>query len=410
MLGWYSELSTTEKRTIWACWAGWVLDAMDLMIYAMVMPVLIKLWSMTNQEAGLLATSALVSSAIGGWITGMLCDRIGRIRMLQICILWFAFFTAISGLTNSPTQLLIVRTLQGMGFGGEWAAGAVLLGEIIVPKHRGKALGFVQGGFQWGYGIAVLLSTLMFSILAQQDGWRWLFFIGAIPALLVFYVRRFVPESQVFEKVKSDPVSPMAIFSPRILKTTVLTSLLCFGISGGALALTIWLPTFLRTTRGLSVTNSGGFLLIYILGAIIGNIFSGYLADGIGRRKNFFAFAICSFATVVFFTFVPISDRSLLFLEFPLGFFTQGIFGAIGPFLSEQFPTQIRGTGQGFAYNFGRAFGAFVPVTVGALSASVPLERAIGLVSLVGYGLIIIATFLLPETKGRNLEAISFAS
>src|SRR5580704_4169055 len=140
MTGWYSELSTTEKRTIWACWAGWVLDSMDLMIYAMVMPVLIKLLSMTNQEAGLLATSALVSSALGGWISGMLCDRIGRIRMLQIAILWFAFFTALSGLTNSSNQLLIVRSLQGFGFGGEWAAGAVLMGEIIQPKHRGKAL------------------------------------------------------------------------------------------------------------------------------------------------------------------------------------------------------------------------------------------------------------------------------
>lgn len=405
-MSWYQELSAVEKRTIWACWAGWVLDALDLMIYAMAMPVLIKLWSMTNQEAGLLATAALISSALGGWISGMLCDRIGRIRMLQVCILWFAFFTAISGLATSPNQLLAIRTLQGIGFGGEWAAGAVLLSEIIDPKHRGKALGFVQGGFQWGYGLAVILSTLMFSIMAQQDGWRWLFFSGAIPALLIFYVRRFVPESQVFEKAKGDPINPMAIFSPRILKTTILTSLLCLGIAGGALALTIWLPTFLRTTRGLSVSNSGGFLLVYIVGAIIGNIASGYLGDAIGRRRNFIVFAVCSFATVVLFTYLPVSDWGLLVLQFPLGFFTQGIFGCIGPFLSEQFPTQIRATGQGFAYSFGRAVGAFVPITVGTLSASIPLGQAIGFVSLAGYGLIVIATLLLPETKGRSLEAI----
>jgi MFS family permease len=405
-MSWYQELSAVEKRTIWACWAGWVLDALDLMIYAMAMPVLIKLWSMTNQEAGLLATAALISSALGGWISGMLCDRIGRIRMLQVCILWFAFFTAISGLATSPNQLLAIRTLQGIGFGGEWAAGAVLLSEIIDPKHRGKALGFVQGGFQWGYGLAVILSTLMFSIMAQQDGWRLLFFSGAIPALLIFYVRRFVPESQVFEKAKGDPINPMAIFSPRILKTTILTSLLCLGIAGGALALTIWLPTFLRTTRGLSVSNSGGFLLVYIVGAIIGNIASGYLGDAIGRRRNFIVFAVCSFATVVLFTYLPVSDWGLLVLQFPLGFFTQGIFGCIGPFLSEQFPTQIRATGQGFAYSFGRAVGAFVPITVGTLSASIPLGQAIGFVSLAGYGLIVIATLLLPETKGRSLEAI----
>ena len=405
-MGWYKELSAVEKRTIWACWAGWVLDALDLMIYAMAMPVLIKLWSMTNQEAGLLATAALFSSALGGWVSGMLSDRIGRIRMLQICILWFAFFTALSGLTNSPGQLLAVRTLQGIGFGGEWAAGAVLLGEIINPKHRGKALGFVQGGFQWGYGLAVILSTLLFSVMAQQDGWRWLFFTGAIPALLIFYLRRFVPESPLFEKARSEPINPMAIFSPALLKTTILTSLLCLGIAGGALALTIWLPTFLRTTRGLSVSNSGGFLLVYIVGAIIGNILSGYLGDAIGRRKNFIIFAVCSFATVLLFTYLPISNSALLVMQFPLGFFTQGIFGCIGPFLSEQFPTQIRATGQGFAYSFGRAVGSFVPVTVGTLSAQIPLGEAIGFVSLAGYGLIVLATVFLPETKGRDLEAI----
>ena len=351
-MGWYKELSAVEKRTIWACWAGWVLDALDLMIYAMAMPVLIKLWSMTNQEAGLLATAALFSSALGGWVSGMLSDRIGRIRMLQICILWFAFFTALSGLTNSPGQLLAVRTLQGIGFGGEWAAGAVLLSEIINPKHRGKALGFVQGGFQWGYGLAVILSTLLFSVMAQQDGWRWLFFTGAIPALLIFYVRRFVPELPLFEKARSEPINPMAIFSPAILKTTILTSLLCLGIAGGALALTIWLPTFLRTTRGLSVSNSGGFLLVYIIGAIIGNILSGYLGDAIGRRKNFIIFAVFSFATVLLFTYLPISNSVLLVMHSAWIFHT-GYFWLYWPVLAEQFPTQIRATGSGFSDSFG---------------------------------------------------------
>jgi MFS family permease len=406
MSSWYSELSATEKRTIWACWAGWVLDSMDLMIFSMVMPTLIAIWAMTNQQAGFLATAALVSSAIGGWVTGMLCDRVGRVRMLQISILWFAFFTTISGLTNSPDQLLIVRSLQGFGFGGEWAAGAVLLGEIIQPKHRGKALGIIQGGFQWGYALAVLLSTLMFSAMAASSAWRWLFFVGALPALLVFFVRRFVPESQVFKDAKKTPQNPLAIFSPGMLRTTILTSLLCLGIAGGALAITIWLPTFLRTTRGLSVLNSGGYLLVYLAGAMIGNIASGYLADSIGRRKNFFVFAVCSFAIVILYTYLPISDRAMLFLGFPLGFFTQGIFGAIGPFLSEQFPTAIRATGQGFAYSFGRAVGAFVPAAVGTLSATIPLGESIGIVSLFGYGLIVIAAFLLPETRGRDLAAI----
>lgn len=402
---WYGELSAMEKRTIWACWAGWVLDAMDLMIYSMVMPTLIALWSMTNAQAGTLATAALLSSAIGGWVTGMLCDRVGRVRMLQICILWFALFTALSGFSTSPDQLLILRALQGLGFGGEWAAGAVLMGEIIQAKHRGKALGVVQSGFQWGYGLAVLLSTLLFSIMAASNAWRALFFAGSLPALLVFFVRRYVPESPVFKNTKTK-ANPFMIFSREHLGTTIITSLFCLGVAGGALAITIWLPTFLKTTRGLSVLGSGGYLAVYLIGAIIGNIVSGYLADVIGRRNNFAAFAIFSFITVVLFTFLPISDPLMLVLGFPLGFFTQGIFGAIGPFLSEQFPTNIRVTGQGFAYSFGRAAGSFVPTLVGMLSASLPLGQAIGVVSLCGYALIIVTAYLLPETKGIDLASL----
>jgi MFS family permease len=403
---WYGELTPVEKRTIWACWAGWVLDAMDLMIYSMVMPTLIALWHMTNAQAGTLATAALLSSAIGGWVTGMLCDRIGRVRMLQISILWFAAFTALSGFATSPDQLLVLRVLQGLGFGGEWAAGAVLIGEIIRAKHRGKALGVVQSGFQWGYGVAVLLSTLLFSVLPPEAAWRVLFFTGLLPALLVFFVRRYVPESPVFENAKRNPANPFMIFSREHLRTTIITSLFCLGVAGGALAITIWLPTFLKTTRGLSVLGSGGYLAVYLIGAIVGNIVSGYLADAVGRRNNFAAFAILSFITVVLFTFLPVSDSWMLVLGFPLGFFTQGIFGAIGPFLSEQFPTNIRVTGQGFAYSFGRAVGSFVPTLVGILSASVPLGQAIGIVSLGGYALIIVTAYLLPETKGVDLATV----
>jgi MFS family permease len=408
-MGWYQELSAVERRTMWACWAGWVLDALDLMVYSMVMPTLIALWHMTNAQAGTLATAALLSSAIGGWVTGMLCDRIGRVRMLQISILWFAFFTALSGFSTSPDQLLILRALQGLGFGGEWAAGAVLMGEIIKPEHRGKALGVVQSGFQWGYGLAVLLSTLFFSIMAANNAWRALFFSGLLPALLVFFVRRYVPESPVFEKTETK-ANPFMIFSREYIRTTIITSLFCLGVAGGALAITIWLPTFLKTTRGLSVLGSGGYLAVYLIGAIIGNIVSGYLADSIGRRNNFAAFAICSFLSVVLFTFVPVSDSAMLFLGFPLGFFTQGIFGAIGPFLSEQFPTNIRVTGQGFAYSFGRAVGSLVPALVGILSASFPLGEAIGIVSLGGYALIVVTAYLLPETNGIDLATLDKAA
>jgi MFS family permease len=242
--------------------------------------------------------------------------------------------------------------------------------------------------------------------MSSDHAWRALFFAGTFPALLVFFVRRYVPESQVFEKAKSNPTNPFMIFSREYLRTTIITSLFCLGIAGGALAITIWLPTFLKTTRGLSVFSSGGYLAVYLIGAIVGNIVSGYLADKVGRRNNFTAFAICSFVIVVLYTYLPISDSMMLVLGFPLGFFTQGIFGAIGPFLSEQFPTNIRVTGQGFAYSFGRAVGSLVPVMVGILSVSLPLGEAIGLVSLGGYALVVITAYLLPETRGIDLGSL----
>ena len=152
MSNWFSDMSTRERRTFWACFSGWALDAMDVQLYAVAMPTLIGLWGLSRAEAGMLGTSALIFSSLGGWLAGMLADRIGRVKVLQITILWFSVFTFLSGLANSYEQLLVLRSLQGLGFGGEWAAGAVLMAEVINPKVRGRAVGTVQSGWAVGYG------------------------------------------------------------------------------------------------------------------------------------------------------------------------------------------------------------------------------------------------------------------
>ncbi len=162
-MGWYRELGMSERRTFWACFGGWALDAFDVQIYSFVVPALLALWHITNAQAGLLATSALVISSFGGWLAGILADRIGRAKLLMIMIAWFAFFTFLSGFTNNFTQLLIVRGLQGFGFGGEWAAGSVLMGEAIRAAHRGKAVGMVQSAWAWGWGAAAIVATVVFS-------------------------------------------------------------------------------------------------------------------------------------------------------------------------------------------------------------------------------------------------------
>lgn len=408
---WYAEMQPREKSTFWACTGGWVLDAMDVQIYSFAIPAIIAAFHLTNAEAGLIGTSTLLSSAFGGWFAGALSDRFGRVRTLQITIAWFAIFTFLCGFAQSYTQLFIFRAMMGFGFGGEWAAAAVLIGEVIRPEHRGKAVGAMQSGWAIGWGVAAIMATVFFSIFPADTAWRALFWVGVTPALLVFYVRRMVDEPNVFAQTQRNldaagqTANFLEIFTPPIIRTTILTCLLSIGAQGGYYAITTWLPTFLRTERKLTVLSTGGYLAVIIIGSFVGYLVSAWLNDRIGRRANFILYALCSILTVVVYTQLPIDDTMMLYLGFPLGFFASGIFSGMGPFLTELFPTRIRGSGQGFAYNFGRGIAALNPTFVGMLSATLPLGQSIGVFALIAYGLVIIAALLLPETKGRVLTA-----
>jgi len=406
---WYSEMQPREKSTFWACVGGWVLDAMDVQILSFAIPAIVAAFAITNADAGLIGTVTLLTSAFGGWFAGALSDRFGRVRTLQITIAWFAVFTFLCGFAQNYTQLFVFRALMGLGFGGEWAAAAVLIGEVIRAEHRGKAVGAMQSGWAVGWGIAALLATLFFSVFPQDIAWRALFWVGLTPALLVFVVRRFVDEPPVYAKTRQNLAAAgrtanfLEIFSPTMLKTTVLTCLLTTGAQGGYYAITTWLPTFLRTERKLTILGTGGYLAVIIIGSLLGYWVSAWLTDRIGRRSNFILFALCSVATVVIYTQLPVDNTMMLFLGFPLGFFASGVFSGMGPFLTELFPTRMRGSGQGFAYNFGRGIAAMNPLFVGLLSAKLPLGQSIGVFALIAYGLLIIAALLLPETKGRVL-------
>lgn len=409
--GWYSELAAREKNTFWACFGGWVLDAMDVQIFSFAIPAIITNFALTNQDAGLIGTVTLLTSAFGGWLAGALSDRVGRVRTLQVTIAWFAVFTFLCGFAQTYWQLFWFRALMGFGFGGEWAAAAVLIGEVIRPQHRGKAVGSMQSGWAIGWGIAALLATLFFTVFSPDVAWRALFWVGILPALLVFFVRRYVDEPAVFTQTQDylsaagTKANFLEIFSPGILKTTILTSMLATGAQGGYYAITTWLPTFLRSERKLTVLGTGGYLAVIILGSFAGYLAGAWLADRIGRRTNFILFAVCSVVTVILYTRLPVDNATMLYLGFPLGFFASGIFSGMGAFLTENFPTRVRGSGQGFAYNFGRGIAALNPFFVGALSATLPLGQSIGIFAAIAYGILIVAALLLPETRGRVLSA-----
>jgi MFS family permease len=408
---WYVQMNGRERAAFWASIGGWILDAMDVQILSFAFPAIIAAFAISNADAGLIGTSTLFASAFGGWFAGALSDRFGRVRTLQITIVWFAVFTGLCGFAQNYTQLLTLRALMGFGFGGEWAAAAVLVGEIIRPENRGKAVGAMQSGWAIGWGLAALLATLFFSIMPAETAWRALFWVGVTPALMVFFIRRAVDEPAVFTQTQQNLAAAGAkpsfleIFSPEIIKTTILTCILTTGAQGGYYAITTWLPTFLRTERKLTVLSSGGYLAVIIVGSFIGYIVSAWLNDRIGRRTNFILFALCSIVTVIVYTQLPIDNTTIMYLGFPLGFFASGIFSGMGPFLTELFPTRVRGSGQGFAYNFGRGVAAMNPLFVGMLSAKLPLGQSIGVFAIAAYGLLILAALLLPETKGRVLTA-----
>jgi MFS family permease len=391
-----------------ACFGGWALDAFDVQIYSFTIPALIATWGMTQAQAGYVGTVALLFSAIGGWIAGALSDRFGRVATLQITVAWFALFTFLSGFAENYVQLLIFRSLQGLGFGGEWAAGAVLIAEVIRPEYRGRAAGTVHSGFAVGWGCAALLFTLVFSLLPQHEAWRVLFWIGVLPALLIWYIRRFVDESEAFTTSRRAHATTgfgqlVTIFRPDLIWTTVTSSLFAVGLQGGYYAVVTWLPTYLKVEKGLSVLGTGSYLVVIILGAFCGFIAGAHLADWIGRRRTFLTFAVLSTAVVSLYTFAPITNEAMLALGFPLGFCANAMFAPTGAFYAELFPTAVRGTGQGFCYNFGRGIGAFFPALVGLLSAKLPLGTAIGIYTAGAYGLAILALLFLPETQGRRI-------
>lgn len=408
---WFHVLTGKEKRTFWSCKVGYALDAMDTQFLSFVIPTLIATWGITKGDAGLIGTVTLLTSALGGWLAGILSDRIGRVKTLQLTILWFAFFTVLCGFAQNFGQLLLARGLMGFGMGGEWTAGAILIGEVIRAKDRGKAVGMVQAGWAIGWGASALLYALMFSLLPPEWAWRSLFLLGILPALFVIFIRRFVDEPEVFvvqkrkQESSAERVKFTEIFSPAMLSTTVRAVLLTTGAQGGYYAITTWLPTFLKTERHLTVLGTGGYLAMVIVGSYIGYIVSAFLTDRLGRKNNFILFAIGSLCIALAYTRLPVTDSVMLFLGFPLGFFVSGVFSGMGAFLTELFPTRIRGSGQGFCYNMGRAVGSLFPLLIGLSSHYMALGEAIGLFAAAAYGVMIIAALTLPETRGKQLES-----
>jgi MFS family permease len=385
---------------------GYGLDSYDFQVLPLGLVAIAATFGISTGEAGLLTTVTLVVSAAGGALAGVLADRIGRVRTLQLTVAVYTIFTVLCGFAPNFPTLMTLRALQGLGFGGEWAAGAILVAEYAQARFRGRTVAFVQSAWAAGWALAVIVYTVVFALVGPDLAWRVLFWTGALPALLVIWIRnRVVDADEATERRVStnERRSASAIFRNGLLRTTVLASLLATGVQGGYYTLATWLPSYLKTGRHLSIVGTGGYLVFLISGAFIGYLCGGYLADLLGRKRTFVLFALASAVLIVIYTQVPAGSNTLvLWLGFPLGFCTSAIFSGFGSYLSELYPAQVRGTGQGLCYNLGRGIGAVFPTVVGFLATSWGLGGAM-LFGALGYAIAVAALLGLPETAGREL-------
>ncbi|WP_329342597.1 MFS transporter [Streptomyces sp. NBC_01352] len=405
-LAWLRALGPRGRRAFAGAFGGYALDSYDYFTLPLSMVALAAYFGLDSGQTGLFTTVTLVVSAIGGALAGVLADRIGRVKALMITVITYAVFTVACGFAPNYETLLVFRALQGLGFGGEWAVGAILVAEYASAKHRGRTLGAIQSSWAVGWALAAIMYTLVFSFVGDDLAWRIMFWTGALPALLVIWMRRRVqdaPEAIAVRERSTNKGSFAAIFKPGMLRTTFFAVLLSTGVQGGYYTLATWVPTYLKTERGLSVVGTGGYLTFLISGAFLGYLTGGYLTDRLGRRRNIWLFALLSAVCILAYANIPDGSNTLLLvLGFPLGFCMSAIFSGFGSFLSELYPTAIRGTGQGFTYNTGRAVGAVFPTTVGFLADSWGVGGAL-VFGAIGYGLAALALLGLPETRGKEL-------
>jgi MFS family permease len=411
---WYSDISRQQWNALGAAMLGWMLDAMDFVLYLMAITTLQEEFDFGQDVAGLLATVTLLTSAAGGLLFGVVADRIGRTRALMATVLIFSLCSLGSATAQSLVQLLLWRAVLGLGMGGEWASGAVLVSETWPPEHRGKAIGIMQSGWALGYILAAVLAGL----ILPTWGWRWLFAAGVLPALLIVWVRRHVPEPEVWVQrraasgeTSAPRANPFAvIFGRALLSRTLLATLLTAAVMFAYWGLFTWLPGFLALPRdrggaGMDIRSVVGWIVPTQTGAFFGYLSFGFIADRIGRRRAFIAFLVAAAVLVPIYGQMAGHPVVLLALGPLLGFVGHGYFSLFGALLAELFPTAVRATGQGFTYNAGRALSAAAPYTIGLLAKQPGIGIGLALALTSAFfllGAVLIVT--LPDTSGRRLE------
>ncbi|MFZ1942822.1 MAG: MFS transporter [Acidobacteriaceae bacterium] len=400
-LQWLTGATTAQKRALLTTSLGWMLDSMDMMLFSLVLVDLERDLHMSAATAGLLMTLTLISAAIGGVFFGWLADKIGRTHALIFSMLIYSIFTAACGLAHSVVQLGIFRFLLGLGIGGEWAAGGALVAETWPDEHRGKAIGIAQASWAAGYALGATITALVM----PRFGWRAVFFVGVLPALVTIWIRRSVKEPEIWQQ-KAATMQLRSIFQGKLGRATLITASMNAASLFAWWGLFTWIPRFLSLPvsqggRGLSIVQTSEWTIIMQAGTALGYLSFGYLADILGRKRVYIGFLLIAAALVPLYAHTR--NPHLLLLFGPIvGFFGTGFFSGFTIIASEAFPTAVRGTAMGVVYNVGRFLGAGAPYLIGFMTDISGIELALSSISIA----FLVAAFIamgLHETKSHAL-------
>jgi MFS family permease len=404
MFQFWRDADPAARRALVAASLGWMLDAFDVMLYALVLRAVMADLEMTASVAGGLQSLTLLASAAGGLIFGVLADRWGRTRALMLSVLLYSVFTAACGLAQSALQLAVFRIFLGIGMGGEWASGAALVSETWKARDRGKALGLMQSAWAIGYGLAALVNYLVQDVAGL--GWRTVFFVGIAPALFAFWVRRSVEEPAMWKAARAAAVTRMsigrALAAPGIgitIALTLMNACTMFAWWG----FNTWVPSYLQSPGvGLSSGKMNGFIIAMQVGMWLGYVTFGFISDSVGRKRAYVAYLLA--AAVMVFAYASTSSPLALLLLGPVtAFFATGFFSGFGAVTAELYPTAVRATAQGITYNVGRVASAAAPWIVGGLTASHGFPIALSIAA-GAYALAAVFWIFIPETAGREIE------
>ena len=403
-MAWHHEIHREQWRVLLAAQLGWMLDGMDVMLYSFALTAIRADFQLSASAAGLLAAAPLVTSVIGGVLFGYLSDRYGRARSLGWSILAFSFATALCATSRGILDLLFWRALVGIGMGGEWASGAVLVAENWPVAHRAKGIGLMQSGWAIGYLVAAIVAGLVL----PRWGWRALFLTGVLPALFTFWIRKNIPEPPAWKKKDVAGKPPVGmLFRPPLRRAVILFTAIAGCLLFGYWGLFTWLPAYLSTPidrggAGLSIVRSSAWIVPMQIGSFFGYVLFGFFADRAGRRRAFFTYVLAIAVLAPLYGQLGRSAPLLMALGPLVGFFGHGYFSVFGVMMAETFPAAVRTTAQGFCYSAGRAMSGVAPVTIGSLADRFGIGAALAFTSIF-FCAAAALMLLMPETRREDL-------